>query len=286
MARGVWARGEGPGDGEGADGEAERRGGFEETHARRASRVAARTGTGDACGGEERGGEGQRRGGGGVGGIRDGWRGGGGGGPRGGAARGPRPRGRRRQPPNGFSRWNRRVPPGRTREKGAASIARPRTHRLLVAAVAHLERAGLVPARHRGARASAHRRRAGRRPRKQQRMPSQHHARATTGRSGACASARRALRSRPRTGRRRGLGPRARVAARECCARRPRQDEPRRARVWRRRRARRATTQPEGDLETRVFALALTKYPYAKGVYSGSEGKRNHPRAPDGWRER
>ena len=165
---------------------------FEETHARRASRVAARIGTGDACGGEERGGEGQRRGaGGGERGIRDGSRGGGWGWPRGGAARGPRPRGRRRQPPNGFSRWNRRVPPGRTRENGAASIARPRTHRLLVAAVAHLERAGLVPARHRGARASAHRRRAGRRPRKQQRMPSQHHARATTGRSGACASARR-----------------------------------------------------------------------------------------------
>ena len=92
-------------------------------------------------------------------------------------------------------------------------------------------------------------------------------------------------RSRPRTGRRRGLGPRARVAARECCARRPRQDEPRRARVWRRRRARRATTQPQGDLETRAFALALTKYPYAKGVYSGGEGKRNHPRALAGERD-
>jgi hypothetical protein len=41
---------------------------------------------------------------------------------------------------------------------------------------------------------------------------------------------------------------------------------------------------PEGDLETRAFALALTEYPYAKGVvYSGSAEKRNHPTSADGW---
>ena len=279
MARGVWARGEGPGDGEGADGEAERRGGFRGDP--RAASVASRR--------EDRNGRRLRRRGTGRGGsaARSGWRGG------------------------GDSRWFARRGVGvAARGRGAGSEASreatPTTKRVFEMESSRPSRAHAREGRgvHRATANAPSPRRRGRPSRARRtgtRAPSRGPSERPSPprRTSAAKAAADALptprprddgaergvreraagpsRSRPRTGRRRGLGPRARVAARECCARRPRQDEPRRARVWRRRRARRATTQPEGDLETRVFALALTKYPYAKGVYSGSEGKRNHP---------